>query len=153
MLITKNNGTIPEQERCSNQWLVQKREVEAMDITRRDFPEIGQPGGPFCHSVRTGNLVFISGATAGGTAAANGTAAQQAEEVLKKLVYILEAEGATLANVVKVTVFLTNIADRADVAEVRRKYFQDGYPASTLVQVAALAAPNLKVEIEAVAAL
>jgi 2-iminobutanoate/2-iminopropanoate deaminase len=124
-----------------------------MDITRRDYPEIGQPGGPFCHSVRAGNMLFISGATAGGTDAANGTAAQQADAVLKKLSHILEAEGATLANVVKVTVFLTDIADRAEIAKVRERYFQGVYPASTLVQVAALAGPNLKLEIEAVAAL
>jgi 2-iminobutanoate/2-iminopropanoate deaminase len=136
-----------------NHWLISTREVGAMDITRRDYPEIGQPGGPFCHAVRAGNWLFISGATAGGTDAANGTAAQQAEAVLKKLSHILEAEGATLANVVKVTVFLTDIRERAEIAKVREQYFQGLYPASTLVQVAALAAPNLKLEIEAVATL
>src|SRR5712691_11897675 len=104
-----------------------------MDITRRDYPDIGQPGGPFCHAVRAGNFLFISGATAGG-----------AEAVLQKLSHILQAEGATLANVVKVTVFLTDIRDRAEIAKVRETYFQGVYPASTLVQVAALAAPNLK---------
>jgi 2-iminobutanoate/2-iminopropanoate deaminase len=124
-----------------------------MDITRRDFPELGQPGGPFCHAVRAGNMLYISGATAGGTDAANGTAAQQAEAILKKLSHILEAEGATLANVVKVTVFLTDMRERAEIAKVREQYFQGVYPASTLVQVAALASPNLKLEIEAVAAL
>lgn len=120
-----------------------------MEIVRKNYPEIGQPGGPFCHAVRAGDLLFISGATAGGTEAANGTGAQQAEAVLKKLVHILEEEGATLANVVKVTVFLTDIADRSEIAQVRQKYFQGQYPASTLVEVAALASPNLKVEIEA----
>ena len=124
-----------------------------MNITRLNYPAIGQPGGPFCHAVRAGNLLFISGATAGGTDAANGTAAQQAEAVLNKLSHILEAEGATLANVVKVTVFLTDMQDRDEVAQVRERYFQGTYPASTLVQIAALATPNLKLEIEAVAAL
>jgi 2-iminobutanoate/2-iminopropanoate deaminase len=97
--------------------------------------------------------LFISGATAGGTDAANGTAAQQAEAVLRKLSHILQAEGATLANVVKVTVFLTDMRERGEIAQVRARYFQGAYPASTLVQVAALAAPNLKLEIEAIAAL
>lgn len=124
-----------------------------MDMTRRNYPEIGQPGGPFCHSVRAGNWLFISGATAGGTDAANGTAAQQAEAILKKLSHILETEGATLANVVKVTVFVTDMRDRAEIAKVREQYFRGVYPASTLVQVAALAAPNLKLEIEAIATL
>jgi 2-iminobutanoate/2-iminopropanoate deaminase len=124
-----------------------------MEITRRNFPEIGQPGGPFCHAVRAGNLLYISGATAGGTDAANGTAAQQTDAILKKLSHILQAEGATLANVVKVTVFVTDMRERSEIAKVREQYFQDAYPASTLVQVAALAAPNLKLEIEAIAAL
>jgi len=124
-----------------------------MEITRRNYPAIGAPGGPFCHAVRAGNWLFISGATAGATAAAHGTAAQQAEAVLQKLSQILEAEGASLANVVKVTVFLTDMADRGEIATVRERFFQGDYPASTLVQVAALAAPNLKLEIEAVAAL
>jgi 2-iminobutanoate/2-iminopropanoate deaminase len=124
-----------------------------MDVTRRDYPDIGQPGGPFCHSVRAGDMLYISGATAGGTDAEHGTAAQQAEAVLKKLSHILQAEGATLANVVKVTVFLTDMRERAEIARVREQYFQGVYPASTLVQVAALAAPHLKLEIEAIAAL
>ena len=55
-----------------------------MDITRRNFPEIGQPGGPFCHAVRAGNMLYISGATAGGSDAAQGTAAQS-KVVLKRL--------------------------------------------------------------------
>ena len=98
-----------------------------MEITRRDFPEIGQPGGPFCHAVRAGNLLFISGATAGGTDAAHGTAAQQAEAVLKRLSHILQAEGATLANVVKVTVFVTDMRERAEIAKVREQHFQGVY--------------------------
>jgi 2-iminobutanoate/2-iminopropanoate deaminase len=144
---------IPAQERYDYDWLISMREDRRMDITRRNFPEIGQPGGPFCHAVRAGNLLFISGATAGGTDAAHGTAAQQAEAVLKKLSHILQAEGATLANVVKVTVFVTDMQERAEIAKVREQYFQGVSPASTLVQVAALAAPNLKLEIEAVAAI
>ena len=124
-----------------------------MDIARKDYPELGRPAGPFCHAVRAENMLFISGATAGNTEAANGTAAQQAEAVLQKLAHILEVEGGTLANVVKVTVFVTDIGDRDAIAAVRRRYFQAGYPASTLVEVSALANPNLKVEIEAVAVL
>jgi 2-iminobutanoate/2-iminopropanoate deaminase len=140
-------------KRRGDDWGIRTKEGAIMDITRRNYPAIGQPGGPFCHSVRAGNWLFISGATAGGTDAAHGTAAQQAEAVLRKLSHILEAEGATLANVVKVTVFLTDMSDRAEIASVRERYFQGLYPASTLVQVAALAAPNLKLEIEAVATL
>lgn len=54
------------------------------------------------------------------------------------------------AHVLKVTVFLTRIDDRAAVNEVRKRYFGDARPASTLVQVSALVLPELLVEIEAV---
>ena len=61
--------------------------------------------------------------------------------------------GATFADVVKVTVYLTDIADRARINPVRQEIFGDARPASTLVEVSALAVPGAKIEIEAVALL
>ncbi len=66
---------------------------------------------------------------------------------------ILEANGGTLENVVKVTSFVTDLREAAASGEVRRKYFQGGFPASTQVQCAALGTPDLKIEIEAIAVL
>ena len=56
-----------------------------------------------------------------------------------------------MADVVKVTIFVTDITQREKVWQARREFFTGNFPASTLVQVAALANPSLKVEIEAVA--
>ena len=56
-----------------------------------------------------------------------------------------------MANVVKVTIFVTDITQREKVWQARREFFSGNFPASTLVQVAALADPSLKVEIDAVA--
>jgi 2-iminobutanoate/2-iminopropanoate deaminase len=124
-----------------------------MDIIRRDYPELPQPGGAFHHSVRWGNLLFIAGSTARGTPAETGDIAAQTEAILQKFQHILEANGADLSHVVKVTSFVTDLREAPASAEVRRTYFVGAFPASTQVQVAALGTPDLKIEIEAIAVL
>jgi len=71
--------------------------------------------------------------------------------VLANLGAVLAAAGATFADVVKVTVYLTDIADRVRINPVRQEVFGEARPASTLVEVSALAVPGAKLEIEAVA--
>ena len=124
-----------------------------MEIERKDYPGLPQPAGAFHHSVRVGNLLFIAGSTARGTAAETGDIAAQTEAILEKFKTILEANGGSLANVVKVTSFVTDLREAAASGEVRRNYFDGAFPASTQVQVAALGTPDLKIEIEAIAAL
>ena len=124
-----------------------------MEIERRDYPGLPQPGGAFHHSVRVGNLLFIAGSTARGTPAETGDIAAQTVVILQKFQTILEANGASLSNVVKVTSFVTDLREAPASGEVRRRYFAGAFPASTQVQVAALGAPDIKIEIEAIAAL
>ena len=122
-----------------------------MEIERRDYPGLPQPTGAFHHSVRWGNLLFIAGSTARGTPAETGDIAAQTEAILQKFQTILEANGATLANVVKVTSFVTDLREAPASGDVRRRYFEGAFPASTQVQVAALGTPDIKIEIEAIA--
>jgi 2-iminobutanoate/2-iminopropanoate deaminase len=75
----------------------------------------------------------------------------QTRQVLANLGAVLAAAGATFAEVVKVTIYLTDIADRARINPVRQEVFGEARPASTLVEVSALAVPGAKLEIEAVA--
>ena len=124
-----------------------------MDIERKDYPSLPQPAGAFHHSVRVGNLLFIAGSTARGTDAETGDIAAQTEAILEKFKTILEANGGSLANVVKVTSFVTDLREAPASGEVRLRYFSGAFPASTQVQVAALGTPDLKIEIEAIAAL
>ena len=124
-----------------------------MEIERKDYPGLPQPAGAFHHSVRAGNLLFIAGSTARGTPAETGDIAAQTEVILQKFQTILEANGATLANVVKVTSFVTDLREAPASGDVRRKYFEGAFPASTQVQVAALGTPDIKIEIEAIAVL
>ena len=124
-----------------------------MDVERRDYPKLSPPSGAFHHSVRSGNLLFIAGSTARGTAAETGDIAAQTEAILDKFQHILEENGASLSNVVRVTSFVTDLREAAAAEEVRLKRFAGAFPASTQVQIAALGTPDLKIEIDAIAVL
>ena len=124
-----------------------------MDFERKNYTELPQPSGAFHHSVRSGNMLFIAGSTAGGTSAATGDIAAQTEAILDKFEYILKENGGSLANVVKVTSFVTDLREAPAAGEVRMKRFAGSFPVSTQVQVAALGTPDLKIEIDAIAIL
>jgi len=109
--------------------------------------------GPYNHAVRVGDLLFCSGQIpldpASGALVA-GDIKVQAERVLENVKLILEDQKLTFANVVKSTVFLTNMADFAGMNEVYARYFTADFPARSTIQVAALP-KGASVEIEVVA--
>jgi enamine deaminase RidA (YjgF/YER057c/UK114 family) len=76
---------------------------------------------------------------------------EQAKVIFAKIRNLVEAAGGVMADVAKVTIFVTDITQREKVWRARAEVFSGDFPASTLVQVAALAEPTLKVEIEAIA--
>ena len=109
--------------------------------------------GPYNHAVRVGDLLFCAGQIPLDPATGNlvaGDIKAQTERVLQNIQAILEDQKLTLANVVKSTVFLTNLADFAGMNEVYAKYFTAEYPARSTVQVAALP-KGANVEIEVIA--
>jgi reactive intermediate/imine deaminase len=120
------------------------------EITRLMLDDQPAPVSHYCHVVRTGNLVWVSG-TVGMDAAGQipDGVVEQFDLALHNLDRCLAAVGAGPGNVVKVTVFLTDIDDRARINPARQRYFGAHRPASTLVEVSALVVPGLKVEIEA----
>ncbi len=113
-----------------------------------------EPVSHYCHVTKAGNLVWVSG-TVG--VAANGSippdVTDQFEIAIANLDACLKAVGAGAEHVVKVTVYLTDVADRKKINPIRQRYFGPHRPASTLVEVSALVLPELKVEIEAQAVL
>jgi 2-iminobutanoate/2-iminopropanoate deaminase len=125
---------------------------------RQEFKVAGLPA-PLSHytdAVRFGNILFVSGLTAHdaeGKIVGATDAAAQTRQILTNLKLVLDAAGATMADVLKVTVFLTNIDHRAAINPVRQEFFGPTRPASTLVEVSRLALPEMKVEIEAVVGL
>ena len=109
--------------------------------------------GPYNHAVRIENLLFCAGQIPIDPATGNlvsGDIKAQAERVLQNVKAILENQGLTFANVVKSTVFMTNLADFAGMNEVYAKYFTADFPARSTIQVAALP-KGASVEIEVIA--
>lgn len=122
-----------------------------MKIDRKMYPQLGSTIGVFCHATRVGDFLFISGMTARGTDAEYGDMEAQTDAVLKKIELILEAEGASFKDIARVTAYVTDLTDFDKIHEVRKRYFGEDLPASTLVQVASLIGSQLKIEIEAIA--
>jgi enamine deaminase RidA (YjgF/YER057c/UK114 family) len=99
-------------------------------------------------------VAYVAGMTARGSGQSGTTGDDeyaQAKEIFGKIRHLVEAAGGNMADVVKVTIFVTDITQREKVWQARREFFTGNFPTSTLVQVAALADPSLKVEINAVA--
>jgi 2-iminobutanoate/2-iminopropanoate deaminase len=110
--------------------------------------------GPYSHGVRVGDLLFCAGQIPIDPAHPSGPLPAdikaQTERALDNIKLILEDQRLTLANVVKATVFMTNLGEFAAMNEVYARYFTENFPARSTVQVAALPR-GANVEIEVVA--
>ena len=109
--------------------------------------------GPYSQAVRAGGLIFASGQIPldpqTGEFVAGGVA-EQTEQVMRNLSAVLEAAGASLAQVVKTTVFLADMNDFAAMNEVYGRYFRENPPARATVEASRLPR-DARVEIEAIA--
>lgn len=109
--------------------------------------------GPYSHAIATGNFLFTSGQIALNPATgklAGDSIEVQAEQVLKNLEAVLTSNDMTFANVIKTTVFLTDLADFAVVNGIYATRFHENPPARSCVQVAGLPGGS-KIEIELIA--
>jgi enamine deaminase RidA (YjgF/YER057c/UK114 family) len=105
-------------------------------------------------AVRAGGYVFVAGilpADETGALVGGDDVVAQAEHVFGDMVEVLAAAGCSAADVLKVTVFLTDVADRAAVNPVRQRVFGVARPASTLVEVSGLVTRGAKIEVDCVA--
>jgi len=121
-------------------------------------PEGTPPTNGYSHAVSlTGPVVFVSGQVpldADGRLVGADDPLEQARQVFRNMASVLAGAGATMADVVKLTVFLTDLADLAAFRQARDEVFlSSAPPASSLVQVAGLVSPEFRIEVEAVAAL
>jgi 2-iminobutanoate/2-iminopropanoate deaminase len=116
-------------------------------------PELAEPISHYTDAVRAGDLLFLSGCVPvdGDGKLVDGDVVAQTRQVFANLGAVLAAAGAAFGDIVKVTVFLTDVDDRAAVNTVRQEVFGDARPASTLVEVSRLAIPGARIEVEAVA--
>lgn len=111
------------------------------------------PGGPYSHGVRVGDLLFCAGQVPVDPATGQlvqGDIRVQTERVLKNIAFILEDQKLTFDNLVKATVFLTNLGDFAAMNEVYSTFVKKDPPARTTVQVSALPR-GASIEIEVIA--
>ena len=129
-----------------------------MQTKREEFrvDALNEPISHYTDAVRFGDLLFVSGVApldGSGKLIGKGDVVAQTRQIFENLKKVLDAAGAGFADVLKVTVFLTDVNDRAKINPVRQQYFGAARPASTLIGVKELAIPDMKVEIEAVVGL
>jgi len=110
----------------------------------------------FSRAVRVGDLVFVSGTVAwgpDGKLVGAGDVYAQAKQTLANIEGYLREAGASLKDVVRTRIYLTDIGRWQEVARAHREAFGDVRPASSLLEISRLAEPEMLVEIEAVAVL
>jgi 2-iminobutanoate/2-iminopropanoate deaminase len=115
-----------------------------------------EPLSHYTDAVRFGDILFVSGLAPldeNARLIGEGDVVAQARQIHVNLEKVLAHAGASFADVLKVTVFLIHIDDRPKINPIRREYFGSALPASTLVEVSALAVPGMLIEIEAIAGL
>ncbi len=118
------------------------------------FAPNGSPAmGPYSHAVAAGNLLFVSGQgpfAKDGSGTVSGTFEEEARRTLDNLKAVVQDAGSSLEQVVKVNVYLKDIADFSDFNGIYSEYFPENPPARTCIQAGALPA-GIQIEIEAVA--
>ena len=124
-----------------------------MAVERLNYPELGLPVGPYTHAVIHGNTLYTSGFTAFGTEAQKSSISQQAKAIFEQLNVIASAQKISLENLIKVTIFVTELTDMTALRDTLSDLYGAHIPASSLIKIESLFAPELKIEIEAIFAL
>lgn len=125
---------------------MKKRRVSASTVSE-------PPEGTWSNCLVVGNQVFIAGMTARGQdfdTVGEAGPYEQAKVIFEKIKHLMETAGGSIDDIVKVNIFVTDMSRREEVWRARREFFTGDFPVSTLVEVSALALPEMEVEIEAV---
>jgi enamine deaminase RidA (YjgF/YER057c/UK114 family) len=121
-------------------------------VTSPDVPE--PPPERWSNCLVCDGIAYVSGMTARGTDPEQLKSLDEYEQsriIFNKIKGMVEAAGGAMSDVIKVTIYVTNIRNNTKVWKARAEFFKGNFPASTLVEVSALAAPEILVEIEAIA--
>ncbi len=119
-------------------------------IVRAVSPAVSEPQPEtWSNCLVVDGVAYVAGMTAGRGDLTDEY--MQAKSIFGKIKHLVEAAGGAMTDIVTLTIFVTDISQREKVWQARREFFSGNFPCSTLVQVAALANPALKVEINAIA--
>jgi len=125
-----------------------------MTMQRVSSPHLKEPApGTWSNCRVYSNQVFVAGMTASsptGGVLGDGTMYSQARETFTKIKHLMEAAGGTMNDIIRVDIYVTDIKQREEVWRARREFFTGDFPTSTLVEVRALATPQLLVEVNAI---
>jgi enamine deaminase RidA (YjgF/YER057c/UK114 family) len=118
-------------------------------------PDVAEyPPGHWSNCLRLGDIVYVSGTTSRGndlkTIQGKGPY-EQAKAIFTKIRHCVEAAGGKMDDVVKLVIYVTNIKDNTEIWRARKEFFTGDFPTSTLVEVRALATPEILLEIDAIA--
>lgn len=117
-------------------------------------PTQSEPISHYTDAVRTGDLLFVSGfvpVDPDGNLVGGDDVVEQTRQVFRNIQEVLDRAGIGFGDIVKVTVYLTDIDDRPLINPVRQEVFGSTRPASTLIEISRLAIPGAKIEIDCVA--
>lgn len=123
---------------------------ELREVSSPDVP--APPPGMFSNAVVCDGIVYVSGMHAGTPEGIIGdTMYDQTREALRRVVALVEAAGGSVERITKITVYVTDMGQRAEVGRARREVFKGPLPAATMLEVSGFVAPGLLVEIDATA--
>jgi reactive intermediate/imine deaminase len=112
------------------------------------------PARGFSHAIKAGKTVFVAGQTAtdeAGKVIGKGDMIAQTDRAYENVARVLKASGASITDVVKMNIFVTDMDAFAGTGEPRKKHFGRHFPASTVVQIERLLDPEAMIEVEAIA--
>jgi 2-iminobutanoate/2-iminopropanoate deaminase len=122
---------------------------------RVSSPHVAEPPpGRWSNCIKVGDAIYVSGMTSrnnDGKTIDGKDEYEQSKIIFTKIKHMVEAAGATMADVTKVNIYVVNIAKNTEVWRARAEFFSGDFPVSTLVEVSKLATSDTLVEIEAVA--
>jgi 2-iminobutanoate/2-iminopropanoate deaminase len=124
-----------------------------MNIQRKNYKCLGEPVGPYVHAVKHNGVLYLSGLTAYGTEAQSGEIDEQARAIFGQIERICKEENSDLTELIKVTIFVTELSRMDKLREALFEIYGDNLPASSLIQVAQLFSKDIKIEIEALLAI
>ena len=120
---------------------------------RMSSPQVPEPPPQtWSNCLVVGDQVYIAGMTSrtGDEVVGGASMYEQAGAIFAKINHLMQAAGGQMDDIVKVVIYVTDITRREEVWRARRECFSGDFPVSTLVEVSALAAPELLVEVEAI---